>query len=94
MPVTEIYILVPHLLRCVLWFAEIIPNTIHTHLSSHPQTYVLHDRDRIFFDCSTPASRLRRSASSELLMAYLAWLTRAWPGGGGGVWRPPPEYSR
>ena len=33
MPVTEIYILVPHLLRCVLWFAtrEIIPNTIPTY---------------------------------------------------------------
>ena len=36
---------------------------IHTHLPSHPQTYVLHERDRIFIDCSTPASRLRRSAS-------------------------------
>ena len=26
---------------------EIIPNTIRTHLTSHPQTYLLHDRDRI-----------------------------------------------
>ena len=41
MPVTEIYILVPHLLLRAL-VREIIPNTVHTHLPSHPQTYVLY----------------------------------------------------
>ena len=54
------------LLRSTFWYLICCAacfGTIHTHLPSHPQTYVLHDRDRIFFDCSTPASRLRRSAS-------------------------------
>ena len=59
MPVTETYILVPHSLRYVPWFARSFQwNTIHT----QPPTY-LHDRDRIFIDCLTPAKRLRRSAS-------------------------------
>ena len=42
MPVTEIYILVPHLCALRALVREIIPNTVHTHLPSHPQTYVLY----------------------------------------------------
>ena len=34
------------------------------------------DRDRIFIDCSTLASRLRRSASAELVIAYVTWFRR------------------
>ena len=60
MPVIDTYILVPHLFRYVPWFAvrDTLPNTIDT---QPPRC--LHDRYRNFIDCSTPASRLRRSAS-------------------------------
>ena len=41
---------------------EIISNTIHTHIPTYIHTYI-HDVSRIFIDCFTQASRLRRSAS-------------------------------
>ena len=53
-----------YLICCAACFGSRDNSKYHTnHLPSHPQTYALHDRDRIFFDCLTPASRLRRSAS-------------------------------
>ena len=42
---------------------EIIPNTRPCRYT-HPATHIpMHDRDRIFIECSTPTSRLRCSAS-------------------------------
>ena len=71
MPLTEIYILVPHLLRYVLCLVrEIIPNTIHTHFTSHPQTYMT----EIGFS-SIVRLRLRAFGAqhrSELVIACLA----------------------
>ena len=39
--------------------------------ATHSPTF-LHDRDRIFIVCSTPVSRLRYSASSELVISCMA----------------------
>ena len=68
MPVTEIYILVPHLFALRALVREIIPNTIHTHLTSHPQTYMT----EIGFS-SIVRLRLRAFGAqhpSELVMAW------------------------
>ena len=49
-----------YLICCATCFGSRYNSKYHTYPLNQPPTN-LHDRDRIFIDCSTPASRLRRS---------------------------------